>query len=129
MKLELVPVAVTDVDRAMAFYRDKAGFTVDHDLRPAAGVRIVQLTPPGSACSIMLSAGVPQMADLVAGGTQGVHLVVADIQQARAELVARGVDLTEIEDVGHGVKISVFSDPDGNTMILQQVPWRSGDAY
>jgi predicted enzyme related to lactoylglutathione lyase len=129
MKLELVPVAVTDVDRAKAFYRDKAGFTVDHDIEPAAGVRIVQLTPPGSACSIMLSSGVPQLTDLVAGGTKGVHLLVRDIEQARAEFVDRGVDMTQIEDLGGGVKISVFSDPDGNTMILQQASWRSGDAY
>jgi catechol 2,3-dioxygenase-like lactoylglutathione lyase family enzyme len=128
-KLELVPVPVTDIDRAKAFYAEKLGFVVDHDHRAGAGRRIVQLTPPGSACSIMLSTGVPETSELVPGASRGLHLVVADIDEARALLASRGIDLTEVQDVGDGVRISSFADPDGNTMILQQVPWRAGAAF
>jgi catechol 2,3-dioxygenase-like lactoylglutathione lyase family enzyme len=128
-KLELVPVPVADVDRAKAFYADTLGFVVDHDHRAGGGRRIVQLTPPGSACSIMLSTGVPEVSELVPGASRGLHLVVADIDAARALLASRGIELTDVEDVGDGVQISSFADPDGNTMILQQVPWRAGDAY
>lgn len=129
MKLELVPVPVTDVDRAKTFYAEKVGFVVDLDERPADGLRIVQLTPPGSACSIVLSTGLPQLAQMVPGSVRGVHLVVADIDQARADLVGRGVDVAAVEDVGGGVKYASFTDPDGNSMVLQEMSWRTGDAY
>ena len=129
MKLELVPVPVTDVDRAKTFYAERVGFVVDLDERPADGLRIVQLTPPGSACSIVLSTGLPQLAQMVPGSIRGLHLVVADIDQARAELAGRGVDVGAVEDVGGGVKYASFTDPDGNSMVLQEMSWRTGDAY
>lgn len=129
MKLELVPVPVTDVDRAKSFYTDKAGFGVDVDVRPSENVRIVQLTPPGSACSIVLSTGLPEISDMAPGSIKGLHLVVADIETARRELVDRGVAVAPIDDVGGGVKYARFADPDGNTMTLQEMSWRTGDTY
>jgi catechol 2,3-dioxygenase-like lactoylglutathione lyase family enzyme len=129
MKLELVPIPVTDVDRAKAFYVDRLGFVEDVDVRPADGVRVVQLTPPGSACSIGLGTGLPAYDDAPPGSVKALHLVVADIEQARAELVGRGVDVGEVVDVGGGVKYAGFADPDGNTLTLQEMPWRTGDAF
>ncbi len=129
MKLELVPVPVTDVDRAKAFYTDKVGFSVDVDAQPADGVRVVQLTPPGSACSIVLSTGLPEISDMTPGSIKALHLVVTDIEAARRELLERGVEFAPVEDVGGGVKYARFADPDGNTMTLQEMPWRTGDAY
>jgi predicted enzyme related to lactoylglutathione lyase len=120
--LELVPVPVTDIDRAKAFYSEKAGFKVDVDVTPADGVRIVQLTPPGSYCSITLSTGLPTL-DMPAGSIRGLHLVVADIEASRAELVGRGIDVAPVEDMG-GVFYASFADPDGNTWTLQHMPWR-----
>ncbi len=128
MKLELVPIPVADVDRAKAFYADQLGFHVDVDVRPADGVRVVQLTPPGSACSIGFGTGIP-VYDAPPGSIRGLHLVVDDIERARAELVARGVDVGEIQDVGRGVKYAGFEDPDGNSLTLQVMPWRTGDAF
>jgi len=129
MKLELVPVPVTDVDRAKAFYTDKVGFSVDVDVQPADGVRVVQLTPPSSACSIVLSTGLLEISDMAPGSIKALHLVVADIEAARRELLDRGVEVAPVEDVGGGVKYARFADPDGNTMTLQEMPWRTGDAY
>ncbi len=129
MKLELVPVPVTDVDRAKAFYTDTVGFSVDVDVQPADGVRVVQLTPPGSACSIVLSTGLLEISDMAPGTIKALHLVVADIEAARRELLDRGVEVAPVEDVGGGVKYARFADPDGNTMTLQEMPWRTGDAY
>ncbi|WP_261987103.1 VOC family protein [Actinomadura sp. HBU206391] len=121
--LELVPVPVTDIDRAMAFYADRLGFHVDVDVRPADGVRVVQLTPPGSACSITLTEGIPSL-DMPVGTLRGLHLVVSDIEQARTTLVERGVDVEPVEDLG-GVFYARFADPDGNTWTLQHMPWRA----
>jgi catechol 2,3-dioxygenase-like lactoylglutathione lyase family enzyme len=121
--LELVPVPVTDIDRAKAFYADCLGFHVDVDVRPADGVRIVQLTPPGSACSINLTEGVPFL-DMPIGTLRGLHLVVSDIEKARAELIERGTDVGPVEDLG-GVYYAFFADPDGNTWTLQHMPWRN----
>jgi catechol 2,3-dioxygenase-like lactoylglutathione lyase family enzyme len=129
MKLELVPMPVTDVDRAKAFYVDKLGFTEDVDVRPTEGMRVVQLTPPGSACSIVIGTGMPQISDMAPGSVRGVHLVVADIEQARAELAARGVEISDVQDVGGGVKYAWFSDPDGNSLTLQEMPWRTGQNF
>jgi catechol 2,3-dioxygenase-like lactoylglutathione lyase family enzyme len=129
MKLELVPLPVTDVDRAKAFYVDRLGFVEDVDVRPADGVRVVQLTPPGSACSIGLGTGLPAYEDAPPGSVKALHLVVADIERARAELVGRGVEVGEVVDVGGGVKYAGFADPDGNTLTLQEMPWRTGDAF
>lgn len=121
--LELVPVPVTDIDRATAFYRDRVGFRLDVDVAPTPGVRIVQLTPPGSACSILLAEGLPTL-DAPAGALRGLHLVVADIEAARADLLERGVPVGDVEDVGGGVLYAYFADPDGNTWCLQHMPWR-----
>ena len=129
MKVELVPLPVSDVDRAKAFYVDQIGFGVDVDVQPTEGLRIVQLTPPGSACSFLISDGVKWIEDLAPGSSRGVHIVVADIEAARAEIVARGVDVSEIEDVGGGVLYASFRDPDGNVLLLQEMPWRTGDAF
>jgi predicted enzyme related to lactoylglutathione lyase len=128
MKLELVPVPVTDVDRAKAFYAEQLGFAVDVDVRPADGVRVVQLTPPGSACSIGLGTGLGAY-EAEPGSLRGLHLVVADIEQARAELLGRGVDVGEVTDVGGGVRYAGLQDPDGNSLTLQEMPWRTGEAF
>jgi predicted enzyme related to lactoylglutathione lyase len=127
MKLELVPIPVADVDRAKAFY-EQLGFVADVDVTPADGVRIVQLTPPGSACSIGFGTGLP-VYEAPPGSIRGLHLVVADIEQARAELVGRGIDVGEVQDVGGGVRYAPFEDPDGNTLTLQEMGWRTGDAF
>jgi predicted enzyme related to lactoylglutathione lyase len=129
LKLELVPVPVDDIDRALRFYTDQAGFTLDVDVAPGEGVRFVQLTPPGSACSISLSRGVPSLERTAPGGIHGLHLVVEDIDAARAELISRGVDVGAITDVGGGVRYAEFADPDGNTLLLQEMAWRTGAAF
>ena len=123
MKLELVPMPVTDVDRAKAFYAEQLGFVVDVDVRPADGVRVVQLTPPGSACSISLGTGL-QAYEAPPGSIRALHLVVADIEQARAELLARGVEVGAVQDVGGGVLYAGLEDPDGNALVLQEMAWR-----
>ena len=120
--LELVPVPVTDIDRAKAFYADQLRFHADVDVRPADGVRVVQLTPPGSACSITLTEGLDSL-DMPAGTLRGLHLVVSDIEAARATLLERGVDVGPAQDLG-GVYYAHFADPDGNTWTLQHMPWR-----
>jgi predicted enzyme related to lactoylglutathione lyase len=128
MKLELVPVPVSDVDRAKEFYAERLGFTADVDVRPADGVRVVQLTPPGSACSIGFGTGVPAY-EGTPGSVRGLHLVVDDIEKARAELVDRGLEVGELVDVGGGVRYAAFEDPDGNGWTLQEMAWRTGDAF
>ena len=125
MTLELVPLPVRDVDRALAFYRDQLGFTVDVDVRPADGVRVVQLTPPGSACSIGLGTGLDAYGGSP-GSVRGLHLVVEDLDAARAELAGRGVELAEVLDVGGGVRYAGSTDPDGNGWTLQEMAWRRG---
>ena len=126
MKLELVPVPIADVDRAKAFYVEQVGFHADLDVRPGEGIRIVQLTPPESACSIVLGTGLPSLA-MPPGSLRGLHLVVGDIYQAREALVSRGVEVSEVEEHDQGVKYASFSDPDGNTWALQEMPWRSSE--
>ncbi len=124
-RLELVPIPVSDVDRAKAFYAEKVGFNVDLDVsadtdpRVSDERRVVQLTPPGSACSIAFGIGI---IDTPPGSVQGLHLVVSDINAARAELLDRGVEVGEVEDLG-GVLYAPFSDPDGNGWTLQQLPY------
>jgi catechol 2,3-dioxygenase-like lactoylglutathione lyase family enzyme len=121
MKLELVPVPVTDVDRAKAFYVDKVGFNADQDHRVTDSLRFVQLTPPGSACSIVMGEGISEMAP---GSQKGLQVVVADIEEAQRELRGRGVETSEIDDQAWG-RFIFFSDPDGNTWSVQQLPeWR-----
>jgi predicted enzyme related to lactoylglutathione lyase len=120
-KLEVVPIPFSDVDRAKAFYTDKAGFNADHDHAVSDEVRFVQLTPPGSACSISLGKGI---VDTPPGSVQGLMLVVADIQAARAELVDRGVEVSDVQEFPWGLFV-FFSDPDGNGWAVQQIPDRS----
>ena len=119
-KLELVAIPVSDVDRAKAFYTEKAGFNADHDHRVSDEIRFVQLTPPGSACSIALGNGI---VNTPPGSVQGMQLVVADIHAARAALIERGVDVSEVQDFPWGSFV-FFSDPDGNGWTLQQLPAR-----
>lgn len=120
-KLELVAIPVSDVDRAKAFYTDQIGFNADHDHRVSDEIRFVQLTPPGSACSIAIGTGVT---DAASGSVQGMQLVVDDIDAARAELVQRGADVSEVQDFAWG-RFVFFSDPDGNRWAVQQLPARS----
>jgi predicted enzyme related to lactoylglutathione lyase len=115
-KLELVPVPVSDVDRAIAFYRDKAGFTLDHDHRVDENLRFVQLTPPGSACSISIGEGIT---DAEPGSVRGLQMVVADADAAHAELTERGVEAGGVQEFPWG-RFVFFSDPDGNTWAVQQ---------
>jgi predicted enzyme related to lactoylglutathione lyase len=120
MKLELVPIPVTDVERAKAFYVENVGFHLDHDVQPSDTMRVVQLTPPGSACSIVIGTGI---SDMEPGSVKALHLVVADITQARETLSSRGVVVGEIVDRG-GIKYAHFNDPDGNSWLLQEIPAR-----
>ena len=119
-KLELVAVPVTDVDRAKAFYTDQVGFIADHDHRVSDDMRFVQLTPPGSACSIAIGSGIM---DTPPGSAQGLQMVVADIEAARAHLVEGGVDVSEIQDFPWG-RFVFFKDPDGNGWAVQAIPPR-----
>ncbi len=132
-KLELVVIPVSDVDRAKAFYTEKVGFNVDHDTQVSDEFRVVQLTPPGSACSIAIGTG---LTDMPPGSVQGLQLVVSDIEAARAELVERGVEVSEIQAFVEGAWVSAnppfdvwnsfvfFSDPDGNGWVVQLGPAR-----
>jgi catechol 2,3-dioxygenase-like lactoylglutathione lyase family enzyme len=121
MKLELVAVPVTDVDRTKAFYTEKIGFHADHDHQVREDLRFVQLTPPGSACSIVIGVGIT---DMPPGAQKGLQMVVADVKAVRDELVKRGVAVSEIEVMPWGSFVS-FSDPDGNRWSLQQLPSRT----
>jgi len=116
-KLELVIIPVSDVDRAKAFYTDKAGFNADHDHTVSEEIRFVQLTPPGSACSIAIGKG---LVEGEPGSVKGLQMVVADIEAAHAELVARGADVSEIKDLAWG-RFVFFADPDGNRWAVQQL--------
>jgi catechol 2,3-dioxygenase-like lactoylglutathione lyase family enzyme len=123
-RLEVVQVPVTDVDRAKAFYVDKAGFNADHDTQISDTMRVVQLTPRGSSCSIVIGTGLNTMAP---GSIEGLQLVTTDMDSARAELVERGVDVSEVVDMGRpggdtSFKFANFKDPDGNAWVLQEIP-------
>jgi catechol 2,3-dioxygenase-like lactoylglutathione lyase family enzyme len=133
MKLELVPIPVTDVDRAKAFYADRLGFHLDHDIVISDDARIVQLTPPGSGCSIVIGKGaVPDMAP---GSLKGLQLVVPDIRAAHAELTSRGVEVSDVQTIGENprpvpdpldnVGFVFFGDPDGNQWAVQQISSRA----
>jgi predicted enzyme related to lactoylglutathione lyase len=119
-KLELVAVPVSDVDRAKAFYAEKVGFNVDHDHTVSDEIRFVQLTPPGSACSIALGKGIVEASP---GSVAGLQLVVSDIQQARTQLVDRDIEVSQVQDFPWGSFV-FFSDPDGNRWSVQQLPTR-----
>jgi catechol 2,3-dioxygenase-like lactoylglutathione lyase family enzyme len=120
LKLELIAVPVSDVDRAKSFYTEKAGFHADHDHKITDELRFVQLTPPGSACSIAIGTGVT---DAEPGSVQGLQLVVDDIDAARDELNGRGLDVGEVQDFPWG-RFVFFADPDGNRWAVQQIPQR-----
>jgi predicted enzyme related to lactoylglutathione lyase len=119
-KLELVAVPVTDVDRAKAFYTEQVGFIADHDHQVSDEMRFVQLTPPGSACSIAIGTGIM---DTPPGSAQGLQLVVSDIEAARAQLIDGGVDVGEVQDFPWG-RFVFFKDPDGNGWAVQAIPPR-----
>jgi predicted enzyme related to lactoylglutathione lyase len=119
-KLELVAVPVSDVDRAKSFYVDQVGFDADHDHTVSEDIRFIQLTPPGSACSITFGKGIT---DAEPGSVKGLQLVVDDVQQARAQLVERGVEVSEVQEFPWGSFV-FFSDPDGNAWAVQQLPPR-----
>jgi catechol 2,3-dioxygenase-like lactoylglutathione lyase family enzyme len=121
MKLELVPVPVADVDRAKAFYVETIGFNPDHDHRVSDEIRFVQLTPPGSACSIAIGTGLTEMEP---GSIKGLQMVIEDAQAAHDELAARGVEVSDVQVMPWGTFV-FFSDPDGNTWALQQLPPRA----
>ena len=116
-RLELITIPVSDVDRAKAFYADRMGFTVDHDTNPADGVRVVQLTPRGSACSIVIGTGLPPMEP---GSIKGLQLVVTDMDAAYEELSGRGLELGEVQTLG-GFRFVFFGDPDGNGWAMQEI--------
>ncbi len=123
MKLELIGVPVSDVDRAKEFYVDKVGFNADHDHVVSDEVRFVQLTPPGSACSITIGVGVTQMTP---GSLDNMQMVVSNADEIRAELVGRGVDASEVDEQPWG-RFVYFADPDGNRWALQELPdWSAG---
>ncbi len=122
MRLELVPVPVANIDRAKAFYVDQLGFNADHDTTVSDAVRVVQLTPPGSACSILISTGLPDLSEMTPGSVKGLHLVVKDIRQTRDHLIGRGVEVSDIVEYPRGIKFAGFRDPDGNTWALQEIP-------
>ncbi len=119
-KIELISVPVSDVDRAKAFYVEKAGFNADHDHVVSEEMRFVQLTPPGSACSISIGKG---LTDAAPGSVQGLQIVVDDIEAAHAQLAGRGMDVGEIQDFPWG-RFVFFKDPDGNGWAVQQIPQR-----
>ncbi|QDY90563.1 glyoxalase [Arthrobacter sp. UKPF54-2] len=116
MRLEVVQVPVADVDAAKSFYTEKLGFELDHDVEYIPGMRVVQLTPPGSAASIVVGTGMTSMAP---GSLEGLQLVVPNMAATRAELLRRGAEISEVQDMG-GIAFAYFSDPDGNRWVLQE---------
>ena len=122
MKLEVVPIPVSEVDVAKAFYTERVGFKLDHDIRPREGMRVVQMTPPGSSCSVVIGIGLPLGEP---GSVKGVQLVVDDIDAMRAELTARGVAVTDVQQLGpegaRGSRFAFFQDPDGNGWAVQEI--------
>jgi catechol 2,3-dioxygenase-like lactoylglutathione lyase family enzyme len=121
MKLEVVPIPVRDVDAAKSFYTEQVGFGLDHDVRPSEGIRVVQMTPPGSACSVVLGEGLPLGEP---GSVKGVQLVVQDIDAVRGELAGRGVDVSDVQQMGPegapGSRFCFFTDLDGNVWAIQE---------
>jgi catechol 2,3-dioxygenase-like lactoylglutathione lyase family enzyme len=122
LKLEVVPIPVSDVDAAKAFYTEQVGFNLDHDMRPNEGMRVVQMTPPGSACSVVIGEGLPLGEP---GSVKGVQLVVEDIDAAREALAGRGVGIGEVQQLGpegsRGSRFCFFEDPDGNGWAVQEL--------
>lgn len=126
MRLEVVQVPVADVDRSKSFYMEKLGFVLDHDVEHIPGMRVVQLTPPGSAASIVIGTG---MTSMTPGSLEGLQLVVPDMGAARAELLSRGADISEVQEMG-GVQFAYFGDPDGNRWVIHgATPFDVRDAH
>ena len=121
MRLEVVPLPVVDVDASKSFYVDRVGFVLDHDVSPDHGMRVVQLTPPGSACSVVFGTGMSDPGRTAR--VENLHLVVADIAAARDELLGRGVEISEIRTT-RWRQVRLFQDPDGNSWALQEIPKR-----
>ena len=121
MKLEVVPIPVRDIDAAKDFYTRQVGFGLDHDVRPTPDIRVVQMTPPGSACSVVIGEGLPLGEP---GSVKGVQLVVEDLDAVRVELAGRGVAISEVQQLGPegtpGSRYCFFDDPDGNTRAIQE---------
>jgi catechol 2,3-dioxygenase-like lactoylglutathione lyase family enzyme len=120
MRLEVVPLPVSDPDASKAFYVDKVGFHLDHDVEPGNGMRVIQLTPPGSACSIVFGTGMGDAAG-ERDPVKNLHLVVEDVEAARSRLEDAGVEISRVQDMGGGIKYAFFSDPDGNSWALQEI--------
>jgi catechol 2,3-dioxygenase-like lactoylglutathione lyase family enzyme len=120
MRLELVPIPVSDVDRAKAFY-EQVGFENVHDTQVTDTMRVVQLTPPGSSCAIVFGTGMGPITDMSPGSVKGVHLVVDDMTATRSALIDRGIEVSDVDDMG-GVLYAYFADPDGNMWAVQQWP-------
>jgi catechol 2,3-dioxygenase-like lactoylglutathione lyase family enzyme len=120
MKLELVSLPVSDIDRSKAFYQ-KAGFGNLHDTQVSDSMRVVQFTPPGSACAIVFGSGMGPINEMKPGSVKGLHLVVEDMEASRGVLIKRGIEMSDVQNIG-GVKYSWFSDPDGNLWAIQQWP-------
>jgi catechol 2,3-dioxygenase-like lactoylglutathione lyase family enzyme len=122
LKLEVVPIPVSDVDSAKDFYTEQVGFGLDHDLRPNEGMRVVQMTPPGSACSVVIGEGLPLGEP---GSIKGVQLVVEDVDAVREALAGRGVRVSDVQQLGPegspGSRFAFFEDPDGNTWAVQEL--------
>jgi catechol 2,3-dioxygenase-like lactoylglutathione lyase family enzyme len=122
LRLEVVPIPVSDVDAAKAFYTERVGFTLDHDIRPNEHMRVVQMTPPGSACSVVVGDGLPLGAP---GSVKGVQLVVEDLDAVRSALAERAVPISEVQQLGpagaRGSRFAFFEDPDGNTWAVQEL--------
>jgi catechol 2,3-dioxygenase-like lactoylglutathione lyase family enzyme len=122
LKLEVVPIPVSDVDAAKAFYTDQVGFNLDHDVRPTESMRVVQMTPPGSACSVVIGEGLPLGEP---GSVKGVQLVVEDVEAAREAFASRGVGVGDVQQLGPegspGSRFVFFDDPDGNTWAVQEL--------
>ena len=121
LRLEVVPIPVADVDAAKAFYTEQVGFNLDHDVRPSDGMRVVQMTPPGSACSVVIGEGLPLGEP---GSVKGVQLTVEDLDAVREELAGRGVPISEVQQLGPegtpGSRYAFFDDPDGNLWAVQE---------
>jgi catechol 2,3-dioxygenase-like lactoylglutathione lyase family enzyme len=122
MKLEVVPVPVANIDRARDFYVEKVGFNLNFDSRPSETVRVVQLTPPGSGCSIVIGTGLGEISEMKPGSVKGLHLVVRNVAEVRDLLTGRGVRVGEIIEYPRGIRFAHFSDPDGNSWALQEIP-------
>lgn len=123
MKLEVVPIPVSNIDRSIQFYREQVGFNLDHDSYPSEGVRVAQLTPPGSACSIVLGKGLGTDIDGMQPGTvKGLHLVVKSVRETRELLAGRGVKMGDVIEYPREIRFCGFYDPDGNSWVLQEFP-------